>query len=70
MKLYPAAAASAAIIIIYMKGSQYVMAVLADKHERYSIRCMTHRVFALSPGDRQRERNGTGRAILDVHIGS
>lgn len=49
------------------------MAVLADKHERYSIRCMTHPSFALSPGenrDRDRERNGTGRAILDIHIGS
>lgn len=34
---------------------------------------MTHPSFALSPGenrDRDRERNGTGRAILDIHIGS
>ena len=58
------------------------MVVLADKHERYSIRCMTHPGFALSPGEnrdreknrereRERERNGTGHAIvLDVHIGS
>lgn len=29
------------------------MAVLSDKHERYSIRCMTHRSL---PWERERER--------------
>ena len=41
------------------------MVVLADKHERYSIRCMTHPGFALAPGenrDRETNReNGTER---------